>query len=148
MKKAYWLDPKDKPGLLVHIMKALVGNAKIALEGNLEEFDFSAIPNPIYTETETIKHETGIPHDPIIILPLEQDTIKHILDQILPGGKCVSIISAIQIEKNGKIEFMAGDNFHRECVSVGHAIKTELLDEMISKGILRSYKEPITSRST
>jgi hypothetical protein len=60
---------------------------------------------------------------------------------LLPNGKCIHEISAIQIEKNGKIEFMAGDNFHRECVSVGELVSTEFLEEMISKGILRGYKK-------
>jgi len=141
MKKTYWLDPKDKLGLLVNIMKFLAGDARIALEGELQKFDFSSIPNHIDTETESIKHETGIPHDPIIILPLEPDTIKSLLDQLLPKGKCIYEITAILIEKNGKIEFMAGDNFHRECVSVGELVSTEFLNELVSKGILRSYKK-------
>lgn len=141
MKKSYWLDPKDKPGLLVNIMKFLAGNARIALEGELNKFDFSSIPNHINEETGTIKHETGIPPDPIIILPLEPETINPLLEQLLLNGKCVREITAIQIEKNGEIEFMAGDNFHRECVSVGEQVHSEFLEEMISKGILRSYKK-------
>jgi hypothetical protein len=141
MEKAYWIDPKDKPGLLVNIMKYLMGDARIAFEGKIKKYDFSAVPNHIYSETESIKHETGKPPDPIIILPLEEETIKPILGQILPQGSCVHDISAIQIEKNGKIEFMAGDNFHRECVSVGKIVAEKFLEEMKTKGIIRNYKK-------
>jgi hypothetical protein len=47
MKKAYWLDPKDKPGLLVNMMKFLAGDARIALEGDLNKFDLISVPYQI-----------------------------------------------------------------------------------------------------
>ena len=37
--------------------------------------------------------------------------------------------------------FLAGDNFHRECVSVGKMVSIEFLETMVSKGIIRKYEK-------
>jgi hypothetical protein len=141
MNRAFWLDPKDKPGLLIAMMKALAGNAHISFEGDLTECDFSDFRSAVHTETEYIKRENEPKKEsPIIILPLEPETIKPILKQVLPEGRVVHKIIAVQIEKDGKIEFMAGDNFHRECVSVGSGVAEELLQQLIQMGVLRGYK--------
>jgi hypothetical protein len=141
IKRAFWLDPRDKPGLLVAMMNALAGNAHISLEGDLTECDFSDFKSTIHTETEYIKRESEPKKEgPIIVLPLEPETIHPILQQVLPNGRIVHKIVAVQIEKKGKIEFLAGDNFHRECVSVGSGVPEELLQQLVRSGVLRGYK--------
>jgi hypothetical protein len=141
MIRTFWLDPRDKPGLLVAVMKILAGNAHISFEGDFIKCDFSDFKSAVYTETEYIKREYDSQgKGPIIVLPLEPDTIKPILKQVLPEGRIVHEIGAIQIEKNGKVEFVAADNFHRECVSVGSAVPEDFLKQLVQSGVLRGYK--------
>jgi hypothetical protein len=135
MIQAFWLDPRDKPALLIILMKALAGDAHIAFEGDLSDLDFSQI-----ADATASLHRESPESETMVVLPLEIDTIKPILDQVLPEGRIVKKIVAIQIEKSGQVEFMAGDNFHRECVSVGPAVKQSLLQELVARGIIRSYE--------
>ena len=137
MKKKYWLDPLDKPNLLVSIVNYFIGNSKIILEGNLDKFDFSRIPH--LPNTTNIKPESGIPSHPMIILPLKPETKDVLLDQLIPDDKFLKEIIAIQIEWDDKIEFMAGDYFHSECLSVGEGVSENFLSELVTKKILKEF---------
>jgi hypothetical protein len=72
-------------------------------------------------------------------LPLEPDTIKPILNQILPESRVVGYIIHIQIEKAGKLEFGSYDNFHPDCITCHSAVPQALLEELLVKGVLRSF---------
>jgi hypothetical protein len=141
MKQAFFLDTRDKPGLLIALMHALAGNAHLALEGDrdrMSEMDFDKIPGA----KEGIVSPFGSEWDEnarFVVLPLESDSIPLILREILPKGRIVHDVGAIQIEKNGEIQFLAGDNFHRESVSVGPGVPEQLLKSLVASGILRAY---------
>lgn len=140
MEQTYWLSPRDKPGLLAAIMKLLAGNAHILLQGDLNSCDFSAVPKADGNRIlpfDTLNEKQDGQH---IALRLEPETIQPILAQVLPHGRIVHDIGFIQIEKNGRIEFMSGDNFHNECVSVGPAVSEHLLRDLTSRGILRTFQ--------
>jgi hypothetical protein len=130
----YWLNARDKRGLLVALMNELYGNAEIELSGKLSSFDFSNIPK---ANVDSFLEETE--EDSIIILKLEKETIEAILNQILPKERFIKEIMFISIQKEGNVEFLAGDNFHNECISVGPAVSKTLLDRLVSQGILRKY---------
>ena len=145
MKQTYWLDPRDKPGLLIALMRLLAGNSHIAFEGDpddMAEMNFTSIPGVREGIVAPFKNEWG-KNAKVIILPLENDTIPLILREVLPEGRIVHKVGAIQIEKDGEIQFLAGDNFQRECVSVGPAVPEEVLDKLVAVGILRAYHTPI-----
>ena len=141
MKRKYWLDPRDKPALLIALMRHLAGNAHIAFEGDRKDMDkmnFGAIQGVVKNLKTPFKHEWDA-NGAAIVLPLNNHTINPILKEILPQGRIVHKIGAIQIEKDGQIEFIAGDNFHRECVSVGEDVPERLLQDLFDSGILRGY---------
>ena len=114
-------------------MKALAGDARIGFCGDLTQCDFSAIPEApgrdLFDEAE----------QDCIVLKLVPDTVQPILTQILPEARCVHTIEHIVIEKSNKVEVVIGDNFHNECISVGAGVPQELLDDLISNGVLRGY---------
>lgn len=141
MKQTYFLDPRDKPGLLVALMRQLAGNAHIALEGDredMETMDFSVIPDAVEGLVAPFRHEWD-KNGKFIVLPLTDDTIAPILEEVLPEGRIVHKVGAIQIEKDGDIQFLAGDNFHRESVSVGPAVPERLLRDLMASGVLWTY---------
>jgi len=142
MKKSYWLDPRDKPALLVALMHQLAGNAHIVFEGDqedMESLDFSPIRG-IFEGLVTPFNNEWREDSKSLVLPLTNDTIRQILDVVLPEDRIIHNVGAIQIEKDGQVQFMAGDNFHNECVSVGPAVPEQLLKDLVASGILKAYQ--------
>ena len=79
--KQHWLQARDKPGLLIAMMRHLVGGAFIALEGSLSRCDFSGIPGLSSEETLSLKRSTSYPILDFVVVPLEPDTMPRILEQ-------------------------------------------------------------------
>ena len=80
-----------------------------------------------------------------LILPLEPGTVQSIMRELNSKKNLKNMIAAVTIEKQGSIEFMAGDNFDKECVSVGKAISGHLLEELKAQGIIKRYRPVITT---
>jgi hypothetical protein len=138
MKRTFWLDPRDKPGLLVAVMKLFAGTSQIAFEGNVTVDEFSAVPGAITGRIDPFHCQFSVPSK-MVIFPLTTESILEIERVLFPGGRVVHDVGAIQIERDGEIQFMAADNFHRECVSVGAGVPESLLKSLVERGILRSY---------
>jgi hypothetical protein len=77
-----------------------------------------------------------------VVLPLEQDTVQPILDVVLPDRRFMDDIVHIQIEKKGRLEFGAYDNFHSECIVCFLGVSTDLLDKLRTNGVIRSWTTP------
>jgi len=137
MERAFWLDPRDKPALLLRMMRELCGDSRIALQGDLSSCDFSEVPGKIDGLVDPFRPEFGSGG---VVLPLFPMTVDQIKRQLFPGGRIVRDIGSIQIEKGGRVEFVAADHFHRECVSVGRAVPEAFLRELVEAGVLRGYK--------
>jgi hypothetical protein len=138
----YWVVARDKPGFLIAMMKALVGNAHISFEGDLSRCEFPGEVPKRSTETSVLKRQTSQPVQDFVVLPLEPETIRPILDVVLPDRRFMTDIIHIQIEKDGKIEFGAYDNFHPECIVCFLGVGTNLLDQLKEKGVIRSWTVP------
>jgi len=131
------LFPKDNVRLLSSIIKYLCGEAYIYFEGNVPQTEFSEI-NFNKKVIPLVKRES--PESKYIVaLPLEDNTCDFILKKIIPQDMYINEIDAIQIIKNGKLQFLSGDNFHRECISVDSAIPELFLNQLLNEGIIESY---------
>jgi hypothetical protein len=142
MKRAFFLDTGDKPGLLVSLMRFFAGSAHIALEGNQDDMsgmNFETIPGFKEGLVGPFDSEWSSDRNRFIVLPLETETIPLIMSEILPEGRVIHKVGAIQIEKNGEIQFLAGHHFYRECASVGPGAPEQLLKSLVASGILRAY---------
>ncbi len=142
MDKGYWLVARDKPGLLAAMMKALAGDAHISFEGDLSRchrlFNF---PGASTDETEVLHRATIWPKQDFVVLPMEPEMIRPILDEVLPEGRVVHDIIHVQIERKGQMAFAAYDNFHRSCVVCwGDNVSHELLERLRLSGVLRSWE--------
>ena len=76
------------------------------------------------------------------MLPLEQATIRPILDAILPHKRYLKDIIHIQIEKQGILQFGSYDNFHDECIVCFLGVPLELLVQLKASGVIRSWSVP------
>ena len=135
-----WLVARDKPGLLAAMMRALAGNSRISFEGDLSGCDFSRIAGTSVDETECLRRATIYPRQDFVGCPLEPETIKPILAEVLPEARVVHQIMHIQIEKDGRIAFGSYDNFHPECIVAGPGVPMALLEQLQASGVLRSFE--------
>ena len=138
----YWLIARDKPGLLVAMMKHLAGNSHISFEGDLSKCYFGSELSPSMEETDVLQRATAYPREDFVVLPLRTDTVRPILDVVLPENKFMKDIVHIQIEKDGELEFGSYDNFDPECIVCFLGVSVDLLNSLKDKGILRSWTTP------
>jgi hypothetical protein len=138
----YWLVARDKPALLTHMMRFLAGEARISFEGDLSHCKFPATIPSATEEDSILTRQTITPRQDFIILPLEHDTIRPILDVVLPDNRYMEDIIHIQIEKRGELQFGSYDQFHHECIVCFLGVPTKFLDELKQTGIIRSWITP------
>jgi hypothetical protein len=138
----YWLVARDKPALLMHMMRFLAGDARISFEGDMSRCDFPASIPRIDEQQSILRRQTMYPRSDFIALALEPDTIRPILDVVLPGRRYLDDIIHIQIEKRRELQFGSYDQFHHECIVCFLGVTTEFLDELHQKGILKSWTTP------
>jgi len=139
----YWPVARDKPGLLIAMMRQLAGGASISFEGNLSRCAFGPDFQPSGEETPSLRRQTVWPKQDFVVLPLLSESVRPILDVILPDNRYLDDIVHIQIEKGGQLQFGSYDQFHPECI-VGFppGVTPELLDRLQSSGVIRSWSVP------
>ena len=137
----YRLDTRDRPSLLMAMMRALAGeDCKISFEGSLSQTELANVQGVAYGETGVLKRATLQPKLDFLVLPLTQQKLSAIENAIkskIAFGH--SGIVHAQIEKNGKIAFAAYDSFDQDCVVAYSAVSTGLLQELTETRVLRSY---------
>ena len=138
----HWLVAHDKPGLLTHMMRFLAGDARISFEGDLSRCLFPATIPSSAEEDSILTRQTISPRQDFIILSLEHDTVRPILDAVLPENRYKDDIIHIQIEKHQRLQFGSYDQFHHECIVSYGGVPTKFLDELIEKGALKSWTTP------
>ncbi len=141
-KDRRWIVARDKQGLLTAMMHALAGNAHISFEGDLSRCTFPSDLTPVTEETPSLVRNTMDPRQDFVVLPLEEQTIRPILEVVLPKKRFTKNILHIQIEKNGRVKFGSHDNFHSECIVAFRGVPAELLIDLKEHGVIRPWTEP------
>jgi len=131
----YWLNARDKPALLVNLMRELAGDSVIGFSCDLTRIDFSALSEFMVFNREEILSGEGV------VVQLTHQSLKPICSTIVPNAKCVHLINEICIVTGEDIQVLIADNFHNKCISVGPLISAKFLDEIQANGILRSYMD-------
>ena len=139
----YWINPRDKPGLLLALMKELSGDASISFEGWLNGLGFGKIPGAKTEETESLKRVTIDPKLDFVVLPLNKESVPEIWKIIAEKDHLTNEegIIHVQIEKNGELVFGGYDNFHKDCVVAYAGIPIELLQVLKERGIIRVFQK-------
>jgi hypothetical protein len=139
----YWPVARDKPGLLTAMVRHLAGDAHISFEGDLRHCSFPSTLNPSEDEAPALRRAILSPKQDFVVLALTSESVRPILDVVLPDNRYLKDIIHIQIEKEGQLQFGSYDNFHRECI-VGFppGVTPELLEQLKSSGVIRSWSVP------
>lgn len=130
---------RDKPGLLIAMMRELAGEAFISFEGDLHRIDWNGL-NGVEGGKTSLRRQTLTPELDFVVLPLTAETQPQIwaivskVDHLSDDG-----IIHTQIEHEGRLAFGAYDNFHADCVTASDAVSRRLLDDLKSSGVIRSY---------
>ncbi len=146
-RACYWIVARDKPGLLIAMMRHLAGDAHISFEGDLSNCAFPSDLAPSAEETPALQRAAKSRRQDFVVLPLTPDTIRPILDVILPQNRFMKDICHIQIERAGKLEFGSYDNFHPDSIVCSLRVPVELLATLQHKGVIRSWTASTTART-
>ena len=140
----FWLDPRDKPGLLLAFMREFSGiDSWVSFEGYLTETLLAGLPGASSQETDTLQRQgVSRPVTDFIVAPLTADAISIIRPEIYRAGGLTdpARIIHVQIAKNGRLLFGGYDNFHRECTIAYDGVPHAFLDELVRRGLIRGYR--------
>jgi len=126
--------------LLEMMMRHLAGaHSCLSLEGHFRELDLANLGEPC--PGTTLRRE-GISYPPssFVTVRLNEDNWKSIFEEIVACSRWDQEIVHLQIERDGKAEFGAYDNFHHECVHAGNGVAPELLHELVRAGVLSRFE--------
>ncbi len=141
MTTQYWIDTRDKPGLLYAMMKEFKNKGCISFEGTLSNLNFNNIPGASVDEREPLTRSTTSPELDFMILPLTDETVPLIWKELVEKDHLVHEgIIHVQIEKDGELQFGGYDNFHKECVVAYQGVSLELLAKLKNNGVIREYE--------
>src|ERR1022692_509921 len=136
------LHTKHKPELLFAAMRTLAReDARISFEGRLSHTELAKIAGVSLNETDVLKRNTTSPRMDFVVLPLTPEAIPEIEKAIVSkvAFKGSDGIVHVQIERQGRLAFVACDNFHEDCVWVSEAVPATFLAELVKNQVLYSY---------
>jgi hypothetical protein len=119
------LHTKHKPDLLFAVMRTLAHeDARISFEGRLSHTELAKIAGASLNETDVLKRNTTWPKMDFVVLPLTPRTVPEIEKAIVSkvAFKGYAGIVHVQIEGQGRLAFVACDNFHEDCVWGSEAV--------------------------
>lgn len=138
LQDRYWVVARDEPGLLTHMMRLLAGDAQISFEGDLSRCVFPASVRAIPEAASPLRRQTAYPELDFVILALEPESVRPILETVLPENRYKDDVIHIQIAQHGLLQFGSYDQFHEECIVCFAGVSTGFLDELMERGIIRS----------
>jgi hypothetical protein len=136
------LHTKHKPELLFAVMRTLAHeDARISFEGRLSRTELVKIDGASLNETEVLKRNTTSPKMDFVVLPLTPRTVPEIEKAIVSkvAFKDYAGIVHVQIDRQGRLAFVACDHFHEDCVWVSEAVPATFLAELVKNRVLYSY---------
>jgi len=141
-EQIFWIDPRDKPGLLRAVMEEHAVDSRISFEGDLRGLSFYAWADAQHEETPSLKRQTVEPELDFVVLPLTSSTYPRLWKELIERDHLVNEgIIHVQIERDGKLLFGGYDNFHRDCIVAYSGISQDFLEQLRIKGIIRGYQQ-------
>ena len=141
-RKKYWIDARDKPGLLHALIMEFSKGANISFEGDLKHLDFANIHGIRDFESGSLKRATTSPKLDFMILPLNKDTAEIIWKELFQKDHLVNEgVIHVQIEYGGQLVFEGYDNFDKDCVVAYSEVPLRLLVNLTKKGVIRNFME-------
>jgi hypothetical protein len=132
------VDVRQPAPFLRRIMRELAGDARLSLEGALGDAPFPADAILGREPLDLLKRNTTSPVMDFLVLRLQAELVDGLFSQISRIGLREDIVH-VQIEKRGRLELTAYDNFHPEGVVTGPGVPAEILAELEAAGVVRGF---------
>jgi hypothetical protein len=137
----WWIDTRDKPGLLWAFLHHFQNEANISFEGSLKHLVLAELPGASVSETSVLRRQT---HDPIldfVAMPLTPETVGMLHERLSAPGlfQAGGGLIHVQVEHAGYLVLGAYDNFHKDCVVAYEPTPESLLAQLKASGVIRSY---------
>jgi len=137
----WWLDTRDRPAVLWAFLEHFAADSVLVLKGTFADLPLLELPGAQTRRRAPGTKQTSWPELDVIELPLSQSSIQA-LKKILSGPHVFSdpgVLMEAELIHGGVRVFLAGDSFHRECVSAMSPTPESLLQSLVEKGVIRSY---------
>lgn len=135
-KPAIWIRPINLTEFISELVLMLAGNALITIETNNDFISNSAFlcqpPDYVMPEAKSMR---------MTCMKLEANNAHTVLQAIMQNANWIELIDFMQIYKNGERVFLAGDSFHKECISFRSKQRFELVDIFAEKQMI-AYQKP------
>jgi hypothetical protein len=138
MQARHIVDVRQPAPFLRRIMRELAGDARLSLEGTFSGASFQGEAIVSREPNDILKRNTTAPVLEFLLLRLQPELVDGIFSQISRIGLREDIVH-VQIEKGGRLELVAYDNFHPQCVVTGPAVPAEVLAELQAAGVIRGF---------
>jgi hypothetical protein len=138
----WWLDTRDKPALLWAFLEHFAPDAVAAFEGNLATLELESLPGAATQETRVLRRQCRVPRLDFVTVPVTPEAIGLLKQRLAAPGvfREGGPLEHAQIEHAGALVFLAGDHFHRECVSAFVPTPEHLLQRLVAAGVIRAYQ--------
>jgi hypothetical protein len=124
------------------IVEQFCENAYMSLEGDLSLFPFEMFPEAVTEPSEVLTRHTIRPVQQFVIMPLDARTITLIKHHVLNQDGIRKRVLHIQIEKQGALVFRGYDRFDRDTVCISGDVGLVLLDDLVDRKMVWSYRCP------
>ncbi|MBI5927696.1 MAG: hypothetical protein HY862_00190 [Chloroflexi bacterium] len=138
-KHGYGIDVRKPIEFLTAMTEIFCGGSYISFEGDLSQSSFRSVEGSSTEPRGMMQRNTISPIYDFVVLPLEQDTQKVII-QTLPRIGLRSRVAHVLIERDNELKMAAYDWFYPYLVAVSGDIDANLLDRMLEAKIIRAYK--------
>jgi len=137
----WWIDTRDKPGLLWAFLQHFSDRGLVSFEGTLSAFGLLNIQGATPQGTVALARQTRFPVLDLVTVPVRPDSIRELKTRLSSRGVFHQRgpIIHVQIEHAGRLVLGAYDNFHRRCVVAYPPTPEELLERLRARGTIRSY---------
>lgn len=136
MKKEYWLNCRDKFALLGRVMDLLAGDdCSMTIIYPVNKLDLSVFKK-LNANIRTEEYSKEFKKFSFII---SKDYLKILKEILQHDGLYMKRILEIEIYKDEKLSFLAGDYFHNECISIRSGISEDEIKKMVEDRIIRDY---------
>jgi len=140
-RREWSVDARDKPALLWAVLSAFVDQARISLEGDLQQFGFLDRADASLQETKVLRRITSNPVRDFVVLPVTADVVLSLksalgrADVFTPMGALEHVL----VECQGNLVYAATDNFEQGFTGVWEPLDEVFLERLRSSGVVRSY---------
>lgn len=137
----WWLDTRDKPGLLWAFLNYFREGSLLVLTGQLEQLRLFDLPGAERRVRPPEAKQTSWPELDVVAIPITADNTAELKQRLSSPTTFTDpgLVVEAEIIAHGQCVFLAGDSFHRECVSAMPPTPESLLKVLVSSGVIRSY---------